>query len=376
MTRILALCSMLALMAGAEPAAKLDPGLPYQAKKANPVTYDVDFAVVVTAPYHTKVLKVWLPLPQTDPGQEVQEGEITTFPLKVKPKIATEPVFGNKFAYFEFQHPEGAQIIRHTFKVKVWELRWNIDAKKVASVAKWPDGFGPYLKTEKQSVVVNDRVREIARGIVKDRKQPTLAYTMVMGWVNDHMTYDHSNASLQASSEHALKGMRGHCSDYHGLCASLGRAIGFPTRVTYGLNPYPKNSPSHCKLEAFVPPYGWVSFDVSETQKLIADIKKDGKLTARKKEELVKAANDRLNAGFRDNSWFLQTRGTDYDLAPPASKKVAVVRTIYAEGDGVALPEPDPANPKNREFSWMTVQKFTPDRPVSFPFAGWKSLEK
>ena len=29
--------------------------------------------------------------------------------------------------------------------------------------------------------------------------------------------------------------------------------------MTYGINPFPKNSPSHCKLEAYLPPYGWVS---------------------------------------------------------------------------------------------------------------------
>ena len=56
----------------------LDPALPYRAKRVNPITYDVDFLVVVTAPYHTKLLKVWLPLPQSDSAQEVQEGDLTT----------------------------------------------------------------------------------------------------------------------------------------------------------------------------------------------------------------------------------------------------------------------------------------------------------
>jgi hypothetical protein len=42
---------------------KLDPGLPYQALKSNPVTYDVDFSAVVTPPYNGRVLKVWLPRP-------------------------------------------------------------------------------------------------------------------------------------------------------------------------------------------------------------------------------------------------------------------------------------------------------------------------
>src|SRR5262245_47786810 len=66
---------------------ELNPDLPYQAKRSDPVTYDVDFSVVVTPPYHAKVLKVWLPLPQSDAGQEVVEKELGSFPLKIEPKI-------------------------------------------------------------------------------------------------------------------------------------------------------------------------------------------------------------------------------------------------------------------------------------------------
>src|SRR5207248_4499762 len=155
----------------------------------------------------------------------------------------------------------------------------------------------------------------------------------------------------------------------------FGRALGYPTRVTYGINPFPKNSPSHCKLEIYLPPYGWVSFDVAETQKLTTAISKSSDLSPRKKERLVREAKERLLRGFRDNTWFLQTRGTDYDLTPPASQRVAVVRTIYAEAHGVALPEPDPANPKRREFAWMTVPRVTPDRPVEDRSDDWYALD-
>jgi hypothetical protein len=195
-----------------------------------------------------------------------------------------------------------------------------------------------------------------------------------MAWVNTNFTYDHVAASLQASSLHALSKRRGHCSDYHSFCASLGRLMGYPTRVTYGINPFPKPSPSHCKLEAYLPPYGWVSFDVSETQKLIELIGRDKSLSESRKKELSELAQQRLFSGFRDNCWFVQTRGTDYDLAPPAAKRAAVVRTIYAEADGVALSEPDPSNKNQREFSWMTVHNYVPDRIVPYPFQEWRSL--
>src|SRR5260370_74264 len=160
--------------AGANLPAKYDPNTPYQARKANPITYEVDYAVAITAPSHTS----------TGSAQDVGE---------------------------------------------------------------------------------------------------------VMDWLQKNMKYDHSRASLSANSEFALLNKTGHCSDYHGLCAAFGRALGLPTRVTYGLNTFPKNSPSHCKLEAFLPPYGWVSFDVSETQKLVNAIRAAKKLSPQKKEALVRA---------------------------------------------------------------------------------------
>jgi transglutaminase-like putative cysteine protease len=299
---------------------------------------------------------------------------LTSFPSKVEPRIGQEETYGNKFAYFEFQNPEGAQIIRHQFKITIWELHWNLDAERVEKVERWPAAFDRYMRSDR-SVLVDDRFRKIAHEIVPDPHGRAGDLVSVMNWVNNYMKYDHAVASLRASSEHALTTHAGHCSDYHGLCAAVGRALGYPTRITYGINAFPKNSPSHCKVEAFIPPYGWVSFDVSETQNLINAIQKSKDLDAKEKDNLIRAATERLASGFRDNTWFLQTRGTDYELTPPAAKRVPVVRTIYAEADGLALPDPDPANPHKHEFSWMTIHKYTADKKVPYPFKDWSTLK-
>jgi transglutaminase-like putative cysteine protease len=282
-------------------------------------------------------------------------------------------VFGNTFAYFEFDSPQGAQVITHTFRATVWELRWGVDPAKVTRVGKWPESFDPYRRGERL-VVVDDRIRKLAGQIADGRPNPAAELDAVMGWVQDNLTYDHSNTSLVASTEHALTRKRGDCSDYHGLCASLGRSLGTPTRVAYGLHLFPKNLPVHCKLEAFLPPYGWVSFDVSETQRLIRAIQASPDLTPERKAELAKAAAERTARGFRDNTWLLHSKGTDYDLAPKASQKVPLVATIYAEADGKPLPLPDPADPTKREFAWMTAHKYTPDRPVAYPYRDWSGL--
>jgi hypothetical protein len=371
----LAVLIAISTVRAAEPN-QLDPNLPYQAARSNPVTYDVDFSAVVTPPYKGKVLKVWLPMPQTNFGQEVTEVSLDSFPVAVEPKIGTEKVFGNTFAYFEFHDVQGAQIIRHKFKVKVWELHWNLDAAKIVAVTDWPASFDRYRKGEAQAVVVDERFEKLLKQIVPQPTNPLQNMTTVMDWVIRDFKYDHDDASLQASAVHALEKHHGHCSDYHGFCAAMGRVLGYPTRVTYGMNPFPKNSPSHCKMETYLPPYGWVSFDVSETQNLLTAIGKEPGLDDAGRQKLQGLAKDRLVHGFRDNTWFLQTKGTDYDLEPAASKKVAVVRTIYAEADGIALPEPDPANKQHNTYAWMTIHKFTPDRPVTYPFKDIKSLQE
>ena len=359
----------------AQGVESLDPAAPYQAVRNSPVTYDVDFSVVVTPPYKTKKLQVWLPIPVSDFGQEVSGSKLTSFPLQVDPEIADESAYGNRFAYFEFASPQGALIIRHQFQIKVYELRWNLDLSEARPVTAWPSSFDKYRKGDSQSVLVDDRFTTLLDEIIPTRSTPYQDFGNVMTWVQDYVEYDHIDASLRADAEQVLTKRRGHCSDYHSFCASLGRAMGVPTRVTYGINAFPKNSPSHCKLEAYIAPYGWVSFDVSETQKLVGEINKSQELGVAEKSELVKLALARMRSGFRDNTWFLQTKGTDYELVPKASKRVPVVRTAYIEADGIPLAEPDPANKNQKSFSWMTVHEYKADRKVTYPFTDLNSLK-
>lgn len=371
---LVVLCLLTLAVASAEAAEPLAPSQPYSARQVSPVSHSAELVVTITAPYKTRLLRVWVPVPQSDSTQTVQRSEFSTFPENIEPQIATEPLFGNKFAYFEFPNPQGAMIVRHKLDVRLAELRWDLDSQKVQSVAEWPESFAPYLRNESQAVVSVARFDKLLAEIVPQRSNPLLDLSKVMSYADQNFQYDHKRASLKASSLHALDQKAGHCSDYHGFCAAMGRLLKQPTRVTYGINTFSKASPSHCKLEAFLPPYGWVSFDVSETQKLAAAIRADGKLSESEKSELVQKAHQRLVSGFRDNTWFKQTQGTDYDLVPQASRKVAVVRTIYAEADGEPLPDPDPSDTSETKFAWMTSHKFESTPAVKSPFTDIDSL--
>ena len=298
------------------PVSEPDAELAHSAAKSAPVTFEIDFRVVVTAPAGTKTLKVWLPIAQDDAGQKVTAGEWSVFPNDLKPAFHTEKVFGNQFAFFEFASPQGAQIIAHTFKATTWQLDWDVDPAKVARVEKWPAAFDKYHRAER-GILIDDRVKRLA-GDLSGTGGPASDLAAIMDWVHTNMTYDHSVTSLVASTDHALTKKRGDCSDYHGLCSSLGRALGVPTRVTYGLHLFPKQLPVHCKLEAYLHPYGWVSFDVSETQRLVKAIEASGDLIVAEKKEPAAAAS--LDCGgFRTTPGCWVMKGTEYELAPAAT---------------------------------------------------------
>ena len=128
-------------------------------------------------------------------------------------------------------------------------------------------------------------------------------------------------------------------------------------------------------MEAFLPPYGWVSFDVSETQNLLGAVAKSADYNDEAKAKMSAYVKDHLVKGYRDNTWYVQTHGSDYELEPKAARRAAVVRTAYIEADGEELPDCDAANKTQRMYSWMTVHKYTPDRDVKYPFKDLKSLE-
>ncbi len=94
---------LTAIPAGA--AEPQDVNQPYMAERSDPVVWDGELIVTVTAPYKTKLLRVWIPIPPSDAVQEVQRSELSTFPVDVKPQISSERVFGNRFASHTLSFP-------------------------------------------------------------------------------------------------------------------------------------------------------------------------------------------------------------------------------------------------------------------------------
>lgn len=348
------------VLAGHVAGPRIGPVQP--AERTNPVTYDISAQIVFTPPVGTKVAHVWLVKPPDDPGQEV-----LSFETEPQPTLeAPDPIYGNHLLYFRLDNPEGAQVIRYRLKIRVYELRWNLDPHKVAVHIE--PVMPEWLRSESRVVADDPRVRAVAMKAVGETTDTFERVRRLLQFVMDTMDYSHGECSLQASTLHALTKRIGHCSDYHGFATGLLRSIGIPARVTYGINPFKRRSPSHCKLEVFLPPYGWVPFDLSETDKLLDQIAKSD-LPAEVKAQRREAVLRWLFSGFRDNTWYRVTIGTDFPVVPSVAPNPPVIRTAYIVCDDKVLPDPDPANPNRMEFAWQVVWDAKADRAVEFPWA-------
>ena len=320
--------------------------------KTSLAKFKVDFRVTIMAPANTRQLRVWIPLPPSTDTQVVRDRKFRTFPREHQSQLTREPTFGNQFAYFEINSPDGALEIQHTFTAEIAQLDWGVDYAKVANTVSWPQKYEVFQTPDARSERAPD-YQEIVGQIQSVSDKKSQQFTKAIEWVDQHLTYDSANASLTADPAHGLIHRRGHCSDYHGLCGTFAREIGYPSRVLYGLQMFDKGSPSHCKLEVYMPPYGWVSYDLSETQKLAVKVSKDENLLPVSRKKAAELVRQRTLNGFRENTWLLVTRGENYPLVPAASKPVSIVRTIYAEADGIALTEGAAAD----TGTWLTMQR-------------------
>lgn len=117
-------------------------------KRSAPVTYQVDFRAVVTPRKGTKMLRVWLPLAQTDAFQTVGKRSLSTLPRPVEPVLGREPTFGNQFAYFEFADPTGAVMITHQFEATTSQFDWDVRLDEVETLDPVPASMSIYLRPD------------------------------------------------------------------------------------------------------------------------------------------------------------------------------------------------------------------------------------
>lgn len=255
-----------------------------QTRKPKAATFHARHELTVTVPESAKKIRVWFTLPQETSHQEVANLKIASpFPYRIE-RDSTE---GSRFLYVEVISPQ----VREFSVTTTFELTRREVLRQLAGARPGPlseaerRNLAPYLKANKY-VIIDDRIRQIAREIVGDEKNPLVAARRIYDYVLNYADYwvidpAHNKASPVGSTEYCLTTRTGNCTDFQSLWTSIARAAGIPTRIVYGsffkkeLDGKDVDQSYHCWTEFYVSKLGWISQDVAVADLFAQQIKID-----------------------------------------------------------------------------------------------------
>lgn len=229
-------------------------------------------AGIPALPATAHTARVWIPLPQSDTYQTIENVQIKA------PFAYTEhrdPQYGNEYLYFEIpgdKLTEPAAVLV-TFRAVRREHRVALDGRAVASQSDPPaPDLQRFLEADRRvpiQGVIADLSAQQTRGI----QDPLAKARAIYDYVVATMRYDKSGTGWgNGDAIWACTAKRGNCTDFHSLFIGMMRAAGIPARFEIGF-PLPADAHDgaipgyHCWAEFYVQPYGWIPVDASEAWK-------------------------------------------------------------------------------------------------------------
>jgi hypothetical protein len=322
------------------------------AKPGKTAKFDVKNEFKLAVPEGAKSVRVWFAMPQQDSWTKV--GGLT---VSGNSGITTREVVddhGNRALYAEWAAGNAAKEIalNESFQIERHEIVGNVDpslAKPLSSAdaAKFARELG-----ENTWIKITPEIRDIAKQVVGDEKNPVIAARKLYDWTLDNIDYwvkdpATKKASATGSSEHCLTTKTGNCTDFHSLWAALARASGIPTRIVYGsifkpaLDGQDKDGSYHCWPEFYATGLGWISHDVAVadifrgTFPLNADNDEKVRLTVATPYNGPDEKMVEYYFGNIDERRVVWSSGRDLTLDPAAAAgKVNALPKAYVEVDG------------------------------------------
>ena len=229
--------------------------------------FSIEYVGKVTEiPAGTAKVRVWMPVPQNSTVQT-----ITGLTFSQKPKLTTEPKYGNRIAYWEIAKPEGVLELKMNFTCEHKDV--VLDLERLGTDGKETAKFDVFTKPDKL-VLVDDEMRKLSGEVTAGKESTLDKAKAIYEHVLTKMTYDKNHDGWgQGSTRHACDVGKGNCTDFHALFNSLCRAQGIASGFEIGLYlPYEKGKVEppggyHCWAFFRVPGKTWVPVDCSEADR-------------------------------------------------------------------------------------------------------------
>lgn len=257
----LAALVFLILLAACEQPASL-PEVPDERASS------IEITSVIRVPEGTDDLRVWVPLPRTNPYQEISNLAVSGPGESTR---TTEPAEGNELAVFDVDRPGETVEVRVTFDM----VRKERDAFAGGTPGRSESaGADPTKDLEADRMVpITDTIARIAEKETQDARSNLEKGRRLYDWCVRNMRYDKSGEGWgRGDAVWACDAKRGNCTDFHSVFMAMARSEGVPARFVMGY-PLPPDQKEgevggyHCWAEFWTPEHGWVPIDASEAAK-------------------------------------------------------------------------------------------------------------
>ena len=221
--------------------------------------------------------RLWIPLPQADPYQEVRSLHIDS---PVWYSQGRDAEYGNKFAVFKPTAEQSAAgfDVALRFTAVRREHKVAVDAaalQNVSASAPLEPNLKRYLEPDKL-VPLSGTIAELAKEHTAGDTTPIQKARHIYDYVLATMRYDKTGEGWgRGDAIWACTAKRGNCTDFHSLFIGMMRSSGIPARFEIGF-PLPEGKTEgdipgyHCWAEFYLAGVGWVPVDASEAWKNVA----------------------------------------------------------------------------------------------------------
>jgi transglutaminase-like putative cysteine protease len=220
-----------------------------------------------------KTLRIWIPLPHSDPYQAIGDLKIESPFSYAKHR---DPEYGNEYLYLQIPAAQVSSLeeVRMSFQVTRQEHRVELVAHSGSAQSAGVDrpGLQRFLQPDHR-VPIQGVIAELAAQETRGIQDPLEKARAIYNYVVATMRYDKSGTGWgNGDAIWACTAKRGNCTDFHSLFIGMMRAIGIPARFEIGF-PLPADQHDgavpgyHCWAQFYVEPYGWIPVDASEAWK-------------------------------------------------------------------------------------------------------------
>jgi transglutaminase-like putative cysteine protease len=224
-------------------------------------------------PAGAKLVRVWAPVPQTDPHQTVR---VLAVKAPGKTRMTREAEYGNRMMYAEIQN-SSADKAEFTIEYEVTRREYSRgDYAQLVRTDQRPSlvpASMNRLVAPDNLIPTNGKIKELAVEVTGSQTGTVAKAKAAYDYLFTNMRYDKTGDGWgRGDAVWACDAKHGNCTDFHSPFIGMLRADGIPARFDIGF-PLPENKSSgdisgyHCWAEFYARRTGWIPLDISEAWK-------------------------------------------------------------------------------------------------------------